>query len=635
MATLEELLAEKQRRLSGAEEQAEPTGRLQVLLTEKERRQPDPIEPEQPREASLADTIRSFLPPGMRGDEPGPVGEAVGTTVRAGIEGVAAIPGIVIDPILNLMERGVRALGREPEQVTVGEAASLLADQLGLPPGEGLGFEVAKGMAGVSPGVAIGRGLATAAGPVTRRVGQVLAETPGIQTVAGATSVLASETAEALGVGPLGQLFAGVAAGGLTPAATVGAARTLARGGRTAKAVGEAFTEAGQQRIAGEFLRKQATDPSTARGEILKSLKDPPLTAQTTGTLSRDIGILTLERAMRAKDPTGRFAIQALAANKKRQDILNIIGGEDIGSLKEARDVAGAIQREAAIATRPKVDVGPVLNKIKAVLASPAGKRVNVRRAMEDFQTRIKGVKDAAELYEIRKDINDDIAGLSGAERSGMQRASSELIALKGSIDSQIEKVAPGFRKYLSDFSEASKIIDQQEIIQGITDRARVAIPDPKNLVDVLSQAQFRKAVIKEANKTGRNRKLTDEQLKVLETVASDLDLGMGFNVAGIRPTGSDTVKNLTTAHIVGRALGGQSESGIFEKLIKPLKFIGKMNEDDVQAALLDAILDPKKAATLLARPTNENVIKAAKLLREILGVSAAQATIQSQPEEQ
>lgn len=247
MATLEELLAEKQRRLSGATEEAEPTGRLQVLLAEKERRQPAPIEPvpveaEQPQEASLADTIRSFLPPGLQGPEPGPLGEAVGITARAGIEGVAAIPGIVMDPIVNLLNAGVRSLGRDPEFVTVSEAANLLADKLGLPPGEGFGFEVAKGMAGVSPGVAIGRGMATAAGPVTRRVGQVLAETPGIQTVAGATGAAGAEVAEELGAGPGGQLAAAILAGGATPAAFPrAAARTAARTDptRVAAAVGE------------------------------------------------------------------------------------------------------------------------------------------------------------------------------------------------------------------------------------------------------------------------------------------------------------------------------------------------------------------------------------------------------------
>lgn len=625
MATLEEVIAEQDRRASEG-------SLLQQVIAEQNRR----ADPAQPAEASLAETIRSFLPPGMRGGEPGPLGEAVGTTVRAGIEGVAAIPGIVIDPLLNLFERGVRALGREPELVTVSEAASLLADKLGLPPGEGPGFEIAKGVAGVSPGVAIGRAMATAAGPVTRRVGQILAETPGIQTAAGATSVAASEAAKEAGAGIFGQIFAGIAGGAISPVAATGTGRVLARGGRTAKAIGESFTAGGQERIAGEFIRKQASDPSTARGNILKSLKDPPLTGQSTGAVSRDIGILTLERALRAKDPTGRFATQTLAANKRRQDIIDVIGGKDIDALIQARDVSGTIAREVALGGRPKVDVKPILDRIGSILKSPAGKRKSVQQAMSRFKEQISDVADAEELYEVRKDIGDILAGRVSPDDSGLIAAKRELMALRKSMDSEIEKAAPGFKKYLSDFSEASKIIDQQEIIQGIKERAAVAIPDPKNLVDVLSQARFRKFVMKEAAKKGFERKLTDEQLKVLETVATDLDLGMSFNVAGIRPTGSDTVKNLTTAHIVGRAIGGQVEApGIFAKLIRPLKFIGKMNEDDVQAALIDAMLDPKKAAVLLSPPTNANVQKMAITLRELLGASAVAASVvqsQTQP---
>lgn len=268
MATLEELLAEKERRLSGTEDQAQPPGRLQALLAEKDRRQP--------AEASLADAIRSFLPPGLR-EEPR---EEVGVAARAAVEGVAAIPGMVIDPILNLMERGVRALGREPEQVTVGEAASLLSDQLGLPPGEGLPFEVAKGMAGVSPGVFIGRGLAAAGGPVTRRVGEILAETPGIQTAAGTSGAAASELVEQAGGGPGSQLAAGILAGGATPAAFPrAAARTAARTApaRAAATVGEPVT------------RPTAADRSASMLESLKTEipPQPVAAAELAGTARR------------------------------------------------------------------------------------------------------------------------------------------------------------------------------------------------------------------------------------------------------------------------------------------------------------------------------------------------------------
>lgn len=586
-------------------------------------------------EPSLAETIRGFLPPGLRGENIGE--ESLGVTARAGIEGVAAIPGIVIDPILNLMERGVRALGREPESVSVSEAASLIGDQLGLPEGEGAGFEVAKGMAGVSPGVAIGRGLAKVGGEVTKRVGSILAETPGVQTVAGATGAAGSEIAEAAGAGPVAQLVAGIAGGMVAPGA-VGAVRAVKRAGAGAGAIAETFTKEGQKRIAGEFIADQATDPTVARANMLESLKKPPLTEQTAAVVSEDLGLLTLERGLRTKDTTARFAKQTLAANKKRQDILDVIGGEDIQQLTAQRSTAGTIAREAALGSRPKVNVKPISALIQNISKSPSGKRSQTQRVIDDYGPRIKGVKDAAELYEIRKDIGDDLAGRSGVDRTGLRQASKELIVIRNEIDKQIEKVAPGFRKYLDDYSELSRVIDQQEIIQGIQERASVAIPDPTTRTEVLSQAKFRKAVLKESNKEGIDRKLTDDQLKTLEAIATDLDLGMSFNVAGIRPTGSDTVKNLTTAHIIGRALGGKAESaGIFGKLIKPLKFLGNLTSEEVESLVVDAMLDPKLAAEMLARPSLQNVQKAAVSLRALIGVSGtagAVSSTQSKPDE-
>ena len=67
----------------------------------------------------------------------------------------------------------------------------------------------ASGASGGAGGVALGKAVeAAAAGPVTRGVGQLMATTPGLQTISGATAGAAGGVAKEAGAGPVGQIAA-------------------------------------------------------------------------------------------------------------------------------------------------------------------------------------------------------------------------------------------------------------------------------------------------------------------------------------------------------------------------------------------------------------------------------------------
>ena len=57
---------------------------------------------------------------------------------------------------------------------------------------------------------------AAAAGPVTREVGRMMASTPGVQTLTGATGGAAGAIAKEAGAGPVGQIAATIG-GAVTP----------------------------------------------------------------------------------------------------------------------------------------------------------------------------------------------------------------------------------------------------------------------------------------------------------------------------------------------------------------------------------------------------------------------------------
>jgi hypothetical protein len=69
----------------------------------------------------------------------------------------------------------------------------------------------AAGASGGAGGVALGKAVeAAAAGPIARGVGQIMATTPGLQTLTGATGAAAGGVAKESGAGPLGQIGATV-----------------------------------------------------------------------------------------------------------------------------------------------------------------------------------------------------------------------------------------------------------------------------------------------------------------------------------------------------------------------------------------------------------------------------------------
>lgn len=566
--------------------------------------------------------------------------DKVGRGVAAGARDLLETPGLTIAGLSDLLARainfGLEARGAPPGTYRLptnrAETVQEGFDRMGFPQPETRGEEIRRdvGRAVVSAGFgpAAGRSMSGSASPVTRGVGNVLQESTGVQAAGATTASLAGNVAEDAGAGPGGILAAELMGGAFGPAGAAATSRTVSGGARVAAGVKDSLTKSGQRKIAGNVLDDRAVNPSRAA----QNLDDAEafgagVSDQTTGALSRDQGLLTLERSLRNTDTTGRFASQVSAGNEARQRILDVIGGGDLDAARSARDATTGAQRRAAFKGAANVDDAPILAKIDSIAGSPAGKRKTVRRALSDFRKEIEGVKNPAELYEVRKDINLAIQGkLRDPERSDFGLAKKQLGRVKEAIDDEIEKAAPGFKRYLSDYARLSKDIDRREIIQRIQKQSTVAVPDASTGREVLSQAKFRRQLIG-AKEKGQ---LSEDQLTVLQTIADDLDLGMSINSAGIRPTGSDTAKNLTVAHIIGRAIGRQADHPFIDRLTGPLRWITKLSEQDVLELLTDAMLDPRLARALLAEARPREVHRASKSLRDIAGASAAGAAAES-----
>lgn len=162
------------------------------------------------------------------------LGRALALGGRAITRGAVALPDIVVSPITSLINY-LGEKGETPQSLITGqreryfprlknltESADALSDALGAPqpetPAERLSSDVTSAVAGAPGGVALGRQLAQRAPGVVSRIGQTLAERPGLQIASAATGAGAAGSAREAGVGPAGQVVAGLG-GALAPSA--------------------------------------------------------------------------------------------------------------------------------------------------------------------------------------------------------------------------------------------------------------------------------------------------------------------------------------------------------------------------------------------------------------------------------
>ena len=155
-------------------------------------------------------------------------GAALGAAIGAPFAGVGAIPGAIAGA-------GAATLAGLLGDPIVGSVNSLFGTKYTMPTdamedlltrvgvaqprtaAERIMQTTAAGASGGAGGVALGKAVeAAAAGPIARGVGQIMATTPGLQTLTGATGAAAGGVAKEAGAGPLGQIAATIG-GAVTP----------------------------------------------------------------------------------------------------------------------------------------------------------------------------------------------------------------------------------------------------------------------------------------------------------------------------------------------------------------------------------------------------------------------------------
>lgn len=571
------------------------------------------------REEAIAEITSYPRPEQMQIGSAKDLGRQIGLTGRAALTGALSLPTIGADALTGLINI---LAGRQVMQPT-SQALQSLMTQAGVPTPktaqERIIQDVTSAGFGVAGPASLGKYLPT---PAQEFFTKSL-ETQGAAAAGGA---LASGAARESDVGPLGQTL-GALAGATTAGGAVGSAPVLAR---TTREIVRPFTEAGREVITGNVLRNLASDAEQAikagANYVPKIAGYTPTTAQAT----RDIGLINAETAIKGLDVTGgRFATQALEANRAQMAILNRLAkDEDVlkSALTKREEVTSPLREQAFANSTVDPDtfqsaIALTVNKtIDDILASPVGKRQTVMSVMKDAKDDIARASTPAELYEIRKDLRAAAQGLldksakDGPTSGAYRAAKPQLESVIRAVDDAIEAGATGYKDYLSKYAASSRGIERLEAAQQFRGKVLSTTPDPSRANDYLiSQPAFTRAIRAAEKET----ELSSTQLAVLKRVAEDLDSGVLPRATKV--AGSDTFKNMSTANVIGGMIGKQMFGDVplaLQKASAPMNWLYNGTDDAIRELLVNAMLDPKLAATLMKKASVTTVEPLSKELQ-------------------
>lgn len=561
------------------------------------------------------------------GEEPyNPVAEAgrqIGLTTRAGVSGLLGLPALAADALVSIPNMlGANLPIPSQEQLR-------LLDRVFPSPAnttERMAQGIASGMAGAGGVVGLGRGLM--AGPMNY-AGQEMASNVGAQVVGGAAASAGAEGAKEMDAGPMTQLGAAMLAGTVAPSSG-----TLAKA--TGRAASMPFSASGREKIVGDILNRLALNPERA----VQNLDSPqtfvrgsiPTTAQASG----DLGLLAAETTVRGlPGATGKFGQRIMNNNEARQSLLGKVAmdKDEADNLRSLRKAVTGTMRDAAFDNAGPVTTQPVVDTIDLLSASPGNNREVVQKALGWARGRVlSSSDDVNSLYAVRKDIRDVMssdAGRLNKEMPDYRQARGELETVLRAIDEQIEAVAPGFMDYKRAFARFSRGIDRGELLGGLRTRFETNASNPETGTNVLG-VRFSEAVRKQRDTLAEQ--LTPAQMRIVESIADDIARGSAATTGAIRPPGSDTFKNLSTAEFIGRIVGGHvSKETRLQPVIDKFRWLYSIPDDKMNDLLVDAMLDPSMARRLMQQA---NAMTLPRLADDLKRAAANKGLVQgtSQP---
>lgn len=549
-----------------------------------------------------------------------------GLAVRPVAQSVLTAGGMlpmVVDPAVNLYN-----LATGSKLPTMTQAVPRTLSAMGLPEPVTPQERVVQDISTAGYGVAGAANLAAKALPAATSMTaqeflKMLATNPRAQAAAATASSAAAGSLREGGAPPSmqtgGALLAGmVAPGGPTLSTTQ---RALA----APAAVVQPFTQAGRETIVGSLLNRLAFNPERAQQNLNRAEPLVPGVQPTTAATAIDPGLAAAETAIRALDQSGAFPSRLSANQQALLDAFRRLSGKpgSVAAAEAKRTAVTAPMREAAFAG---VTVDPVTfqtgiklvvnQAIDNVMMSPVGVRQDVETAMRFATDRIAKAQTPMQLYEIRKDLAAAAQGKYNQENPSLRLASGQLKQVISAVDDVIDAAAPGFKAYMDKYSKMSGPIDQMKVLQDIERRVTTGQPNLLTGEPVLAAGSLRRQLANKAEEL--DLKLSVPAQTRLDNIIDEINRGMAATAPGVKPPGSDTFKNMSMGNLIGRVFSeSMATNTTLRTMTRPLDFLYKLPDEQIQQLLVQAMLDPKMAAMMMAKANITKVEPLAKSLRD------------------
>lgn len=558
---------------------------------------------------------------------PSTLGREVGLAVRPMAQAAMTAGGLlpmVVDPLVNLFN-----LAAGTNAPTMTRATETNLRRMGFPEPRTAQERVVQDIAGAGYGTA---GVAKVAGAVApmlpemgRNVAQFFAQSPQAQTAAALTASTAAGALREGGAPPALQLGGAMLAGMAAPGGP--SLSTTQRALAAPKALVQPFTQQGREVMVGNVLRNVATDPERAIANLQAARPTVPGVQLTTAAGARDPGLAGLETPLRSAtfDPSNLFAARLSANQQALMDAYQRTAGRP-GSIPYAeakRSRITAPMREQAFLDAPPVSVEPVAAAIQAITTNPATQRQTVDQAMKYVSDLLvkrvdpeTGTIDPMALYGVRKDITLAMAGKLSGDLANLRLARGQLADLLPVIDRTIESVAPGFSKYMEQFAKSSKPIDQMELLQAIQSKVTTGQPNIMTGEPVLAAAALRRQLAAKREELGTD--LSPAAQRKIDNIINEINRGQAATAPGVRAPGSNTFQNLSMGNLIGRVFSeSMADNATLRTMTRPLDFMYKLYDQQVQRLLVEAMLDPQLAAQMMSKANIMKVEPLAKSLRK------------------
>ena len=555
------------------------------------------------------------------------IGREAGLAVRPIAQAAMTAGGLLpmaVDPLVNFFN-----LAAGTNVPTMTRATETNLRRMGFPEPRTAQERVVQDIAGAGYGTA---GVAKVAGAVApmlpemgRNVAQFFAQSPQAQTAAALTASTAAGALREGGAPPAlqlgGAMLAGMAApGGPSLPATQ---RALA----APKALVQPFTQQGREVIVGNVLRNVATNPERAIANLQAARPTVPGVQLTTAAGARDPGLAGLESPLRSAtfDPSNLFGARLSANQQALMDAFQRTAGRP-GSIPYAeakRSSITAPMREQAFLNAPPVSVEPVAAAILGITQNPATQRQTVDQAMKyvtDLLTKRVDPEtntiNPMALYSVRKDITDAMAGKLSGDLANLRLARGQLADLLPVIDRTIESGAPGFSKYMEQFAKSSKPIDQMELLQAIQSKVTTGQPNIMTGEPVLAAAALRRQLAAKREELGTD--LSPAAQRKIDNIINEINRGQAATAPGVRAPGSNTFQNMSMGNLIGRVFSeSMADNTTLRTMTRPLDWLYKLPDQQVQRLLVEAMLDPQLAASMMSKANMMKVEPLAKSLRQ------------------